>query len=436
MKAPIIEVGIFSRKAISFSFNDNYIQNKKNTLFQGGQPVLWEKGKIIFEGNSYDELLFEPVSQEATFDLESVTIGVDFHWQREETQRFPGALKLLATEEGILAINRVDAERYLSCVISSEMNAEAPEEFLKAHAVISRSWLLSQLEKKGQSAQKETSCHRGEDYLIRWYDREDHTLFDVCADDHCQRYQGVSRSAGHPKILQLLQETNGEVLTYLDNICDTRFSKCCGGATEEFEHCWEPIHHPYLSQVRDLDSSTLTDLSNERNAEEWIRSAPDAFCNTSDQRLLGTILNNYDQETTDFYRWQVRYSQEEIAELIHRKSSIPFGQIIDLIPLKRGKSGRIEELRIVGTNCSFTVGKELEIRRTLSESHLYSSAFVVDKEWENGENIPSAFVLSGAGWGHGVGLCQIGAAVMSSKGYSYRQILSHYFPGAQLERRY
>ena len=188
--------------------------------------------------------------------------------------------------------------------------------------------------------------------------------------------------------------------------------------------------------MRDLDSSTLPDLSNERNAEEWIRSAPDAFCNTSDQRLLGTILNNYDQETTDFYRWQVRYSQEEIAELIHRKSSIPFGQIIDLIPLKRGKSGRIEELRIVGTNCSFTVGKELEIRRTLSESHLYSSAFVVDKEWENGENIPSAFVLSGAGWGHGVGLCQIGAAVMSSKGYSYRQILSHYFPGAQLERRY
>ena len=244
MKAPIIEVGIFSRKAISFSFNDNYIQNKKNTLFQGGQRVLWEKGKIIFEGNSYDELLFEPVSQEATFDLESVTIGVDFHWQREETQRFPGALKLLATEEGILAINRVDAERYLSCVISSEMNAEAPEEFLKAHAVISRSWLLSQLEKKGQSAQKGTSCHRGEDYLIRWYDREDHTLFDVCADDHCQRYQGVSRSAGNPKILQLLQETNGEVLTYQDNICDTRFSKCCGGATEEFEHCWEPIHHP------------------------------------------------------------------------------------------------------------------------------------------------------------------------------------------------
>ena len=334
-------------------------------------------------------------------------------------------------------INSIDVEEYLTSVISSEMSATASKELLKAHAVISRSWLLAQIEKTfrlGKAPEKYKSCERDRDQLIRWYDREDHGMFDVCADDHCQRYQGITR-ASTPIVEEVIHETRGEILTDGESICDTRFSKCCGGVTEQFEHCWEPVPHSYLTAVRDSKESAFPDLTDPVEAEMWIRNSPDAFCNTTDQKILSQVLNNYDQETTNFYRWKVTYTQEELAGLIHRKSGIDFGEIQDLIPLERGSSGRIEKLQIIGTRRIYTIGKELEIRRTLSETHLYSSAFVVDKE-NMRLNIPQRFVLTGAGWGHGVGLCQIGAAVMGEQGYSYTEILSHYFRGAKIEKRY
>lgn len=259
-------------------------------------------------------------------------------------------------------------------------------------------------------------------------------MFDVCADDHCQRYQGITR-ASTPIVREVIHETRGEILTDGESICDARFSKCCGGVTEQFEHCWEPVPHSYLTAIRDSKDASFPDLTDPTEAEMWIRNSPEAFCNTTDKEILSQVLNNYDQETTNFYRWQVSYTQAELAELIHRKSGIDFGEIQDLIPLERGTSGRIEKLKIIGTRRIYTIGKELEIRRTLSETHLYSSAFVIDKE-DIRINIPQRFVLTGAGWGHGVGLCQIGAAVMGARGYSYTEILAHYFRGSQIEKRY
>jgi SpoIID/LytB domain protein len=403
-------------------------------------------GSIIFNGRLYRELFFEPSSSTASFDLKAVTIGSDFHWQRKEDQRFRGALNLVAGQDAIVAINQIDVEEYLISVISSEMNATASSEFLKAHAVISRSWLLAQMTKNLRLADKNQppyqSSFRTDNELIRWYDREDHTLFDVCADDHCQRYQGITR-ASTQVVAEAVGATRGQILVDEDEICDTRFSKCCGGVTEKFENVWEPVPHAYLTAVSDAPTSlgASTSLSNreltiEAEADSWIRTSPTAFCNTHDKEILSQVLNNYDQETADFFRWQVVYSQAEIAELITRKTEIEFGDILDLIPLKRGSSGRIEKLRIVGTRRSFTIGKELEIRRTLSESHLYSSAFVIDKETDGVSHVPHRFILTGAGWGHGVGLCQIGAAVMGAQGYSYNKILTHYYPGASIEKRY
>lgn len=437
MKAPVIHVGIFTRKSVSFVFNDNYQSATHHSLLTGEQTAEWKEGEILFQGKSYQEILFEPQSPDGTFSLKAVTIGVNFHWQQQEDQRFQGALKLLACKEGIIAINQIDLEKYLTCVIASEMNAHAPKEFLKAHAVISRSWLLAQIEKKNRQTEPQVSCFQNDERLIRWYDREDHLLFDVCADDHCQRYQGMTRSADNPTIQEVINETKGQILTYNGSICDARFSKCCGGVTEEFEHCWEPVHHPYLSAVADhTDSQTFPDLTEEAEAEKWIRSSSPAFCNTRDTQLLALVLNKYDQTTTDFYRWKVIYSQDELSELIARKSGISFGKILQLNPLKRGKSGRIEELQIIGTEKELIVGKELEIRRFLSETHLYSSAFVVNYSFGENKEIPESFTFTGAGWGHGVGLCQIGAAVMSTQGYNYQEILSHYYPGSALEKRY
>ncbi len=437
MNTPIIEVGIATRPVVEFAFSAPYSEELSHSTRQGEQRATWKEGKILFDGNRYDTLLFEPTADGATFLLKGVTIGVNFHWQRNEDQRFYGALKLLATAEGIVVINRIDVERYLECVVSSEMNAAAPAEFLKAHAVISRSWLLAQIEKKQNAPQQQAvGGYEADGERIRWYDRTDHTLFDVCADDHCQRYQGIGRTAERPELVQLVAATRGEVMTAGGALCDTRFSKCCGGVTEAFEHCWEPRHYSYLTPVRDSEETTVPNLSTEEQAAAWIASEPAAFCHTTDHALLATILNNYDQETTDFYRWEVHYAQTELAELIRRKSGLTFGGIIDLVPLQRGASGRIERLKIVGTKLTYIIGKELEIRRTLSESHLYSSAFTVEKVYDDGGNLPTAFLLRGAGWGHGVGLCQIGAAVMSTKGYRYDEILAHYFPGASLEKRY
>lgn len=435
---PMVNVGIMTQKSILFVLNGPYIETETGEELQGEQRAIWTNNKILFNGKLHEDLFFEPTDEKScSFDLKAVTIGVDFHWQRREDQRFRGALNLAVTTEGIVAINQIDAEEYLTSVISSEMSANASKQLLKAHAVISRSWLLAQIEKNQQltkAAKPYASCQQDDEQLIRWYDREDHTLFDVCADDHCQRYQGITRET-NPVVKVAIQETRGEVLLYDGVVCDARFSKCCGGVTERFENCWEPIEHPYLAVLRDAPEKAVPDLTDEAIAQEWIRTAPAAFCHTTDKEILSQVLNNYDQETTDFYRWQVSYTQEELAELIRRKSGIDFGHILDLIPLERGGSGRIVRLKIVGSQRSLIIGKELEIRRTLSESHLYSSAFVVDKE-ASADGLPIRFTLTGAGWGHGVGLCQIGAAVMGAKGYSYDAILTHYFPGATIEAKW
>ena len=437
MKVPVVNVGIMTEKAISFVLHGEYVHTETGKFLTGEQRASLVNGNIVFNGKLFKEIFFEPIFPSSSFELKAVTIGRNFHWQRQEDQHFKGSFNLVVSEDGIVVINQVDVEEYLTSVISSEMSAHTSKELLKAHAVISRSWLLAQIEKNSRRDKKEKkrqSCHQDNTQLVRWYDHEDHNIFDVCADDHCQRYPGITR-ASTPVVRKVVHETKGEILMDGKAICDARFSKCCGGVTEQFEHCWEPVPHSYLTALRDSKDATFPDLTQEKEARKWICCAPDAFCNTSDKEILSQVLNNYDLETTDFYRWKVSYKQEELAELIHRKCGIDFGQIIDLVPISRGTSGRIEMLKIVGTHRTFTIGKELEIRRTLSETHLYSSAFVVDKE-NMRFDIPGEFILTGAGWGHGVGLCQIGAAMMSDEGYDYRQILSHYFPGASIKKRY
>ena len=385
-------------------------------------------------------MTFTPLEENNSFSLYDVTIGLNYHWERQETQVFSGTLRLVVDEDKIVAINILPVEDYLTSVISSEMNANSSLELLKAHAVVSRSWLFAQIEKRKALKGKDEgffSFIKTKEEYIRWYDREDHTIFDVCADDHCQRYQGITK-ATNSTVAEAVQATRGRLLMYGKKICDARFSKCCGGATEEFEYCWEDKHYPYLTSVRDAEEEEnlpFPDLTKEEEAEHWIRKAPKSFCDTHDKKILSQILNNYDQETTDFYRWKVRYTQAELAELIRTKTKSDYGDIIDLIPVQRGPSGRICKLKIVGTLKTLTIGKEMEIRRTLSDSHLFSSAFVVDKG-EIKEGIPQWFLLSGAGWGHGVGLCQIGAAVMGEKGYSYEEILLHYYKGAEIRKFY
>jgi SpoIID/LytB domain protein len=438
MEAPTLKVGIMAEKAVRFVLNEAYIHVESGDFLIGKQIASLVNSSIVFNGKYYEELLFRPSSHTATFDLKAVTIGVDFHWQRKEDQRFRGVLNMVVKGDSIVVINRIDIETYLTSVISSEMSETASAEFLKAHAVISRSWLLAQIENMHHlsTINKPTyqTTFRTNEELIRWYNREDHDIFDVCADDHCQRYQGVTR-ASSPLVTEVIAKTKGEILVKNGSICDARFSKCCGGVTEKFEHVWEPTPHSYLTALRDSMEADFPDLTVELEAAKWISDSPVAFCNTRDKAILSQVLNNYDQETIDFYRWKVRYSQKQLAELVCRKSGIDFGTVIDLIPLKRGASGRIEKLKIVGSRSTYIIGKELEIRRTLSETHLYSSAFLIKKELvDNG--VPGYFVLIGAGWGHGVGLCQIGAAVMGTKGYDYKQILSHYFPGTDIAKIY
>lgn len=440
MNSPNINVGIVNAQEINFALNKSY-SAKGNTVV-GEQNVRFEDGGIRWREKLYQELTFCPLEEDASFSLYDVTIGINFHWERQETQIFQGTLKLVVEEGKITAINILPVEDYLVSVISSEMKATSSLEFLKAHAVVSRSWLYAQIEKHKELSRKEHngffSFQKSDTELIRWYDREDHTIFDVCADDHCQRYQGITK-ATNQTVAEAVKETCGQVLMKGDCICDARFSKCCGGATEEFEYCWEDKHYDYLECRRDLieePSIPLPDLTQEKEAERWIRSNPEAFCNTRNRKIIAQILNNYDQETTNFYRWNVEYSQEELAELIRERTKTDFGRIVDLVPLQRGKSGRITRLKIIGTKHTLCIGKELEIRRTLSPSHLFSSAFIVDKKMGNDPEIPQTFTLIGAGWGHGVGLCQIGAAVMGEKGYRYDEILLHYFKGAEIKKRY
>ena len=445
MQEPVITVGILSGKEIGFSFPKEFISSDGIAIC-GIQQAVYRKGKICWQEKEYDELSFTPQQDTSSFfELQDVTIGINFHWERKEVQRFKGELKIIVEDDRLTAINIIPIEDYLTNVISSEMSATASLELLKAHAVISRSWLLNKL--KVANGKLQVIMHPDNtanfelstlpSQLIKWYDHEAHKNFDVCADDHCQRYQGITRTST-PQAIEAVFATRGEVLMYEGEICDARFSKCCGGAFEEFQNCWENVKHPYLIGQRDSKTETrLPDLTKEAEADKWIRTSPTAFCNTHNKQVLSQVLNNYDQETTDFYRWRVCYSQQELSELIHKRSGIEFGKIIDLIPVERGTSGRLVRLKIVGTLRTLIIGKELEIRRTLSSSHLYSSAFVVDKEYKEDEKeIPSRFILTGSGWGHGVGLCQIGAAVMGEQGYKYKEILSHYYPGSAIEQQY
>ncbi|WP_337498811.1 DUF4922 domain-containing protein [Segatella sp.] len=438
-KQPDVTVGIVSAQKIHFSLNKPYLAKGEKVL--GEQVVEFSEGGVLWNGNQYSQLTFHPQSADASFSLSDVTIGVNFHWERKETQTFLGTLRFVVESDKIVAINELPVEKYLESVISSEMSATSSLELLKAHAVISRSWLLAQMKKRREVAESGNnffSFTKKEDTLIRWYDREDHTLFDVCADDHCQRYQGITKETS-PHVAEAIRQTKGQILMDGEEICDARFSKCCGGITEEFQYCWEDTPKTYLTAVRDIAlgvQHTLPNLTNEEEAEKWIRFNPPAFCNTQDKKILSEVLNDYDQETVNFYRWKETLSQEKLQQLIADKLKMDLGAILDMKAVERGKSGRISKLQIIGTEKTFTIGKELEIRRTLSDSHLLSSAFVVDKYDKDEQGVPQRFELIGAGWGHGVGLCQIGAAVMGEQGYHYDAILLHYYQGAEIKKLY
>ena len=442
---PKIKVGIQFSPIIRFHLNCQFRHVETGLVYEGQCQAHLKNNtfELSVNGQIVKATLpvqFEPVAYEtADFTLLNVTIGINFHWERQEDQKFKGALHIICEDETLTAINVLNLEDYLISVISSEMSATSSAELLKAHAVISRSWLLAQMEKSQKliGGSSYVACHETSDARIKWYDREDHANFDVCADDHCQRYHGITK-ASTQEVNAAIVQTYGKVLTFDDVICDARFSKCCGGVTELFENAWEPIHHPYLVKVVDgpkKPNISELDLTLEANAEKWIKTNPDAYCNTTDQKILTQVLNDYDQETPDFYRWEKTYAQEKVQQLLKDRIGVEVGQIVDFIPVQRGASSRLIQLKIVGTKATKIIGKELEIRKGLSDSHLYSSAFVVEKG-EIVEGVTQSFKLIGAGWGHGVGLCQIGAAVMSAKGFGFEAILQHYFKGAKLEKRY
>ena len=432
MQAPEIEIGILFAPRITFRLNGTFICKGKS--YQGEYTLTREGENYRLAGSTGTEsvhlpLEFQPEDYAAAdFDLMDVTIGIHFHWERQETQKFKGTLRLIDEGEHLTAVNRLPLEDYLRSVISSEMKATSYIELLKAHAVISRSWLLAQKAKAKKLDGTYRSGYQNEQEYIRWYDREDHRNFDVCADDHCQRYQGITRACT-PAVHEAVERTQGEVLTYGGDICDARFSKCCGGATERFENTWEAVPYPYLTSLFDAPAEKTADLSREKDARAWILSAPPAFCHTDDRAILAEVLNDYDLETRHFFRWTENRTAGELSALMREKLGIDFGDILDLVPVERGNSGRIIRLLVKGSRQSLTIGKELVIRKALSPTHLYSSAFVVEKEGDT-------FTFHGAGWGHGVGLCQIGAAVMSAQGYGYRDILQHYFKGSEITKIY
>ena len=444
MEQPLLNIGIQTEAEIVFLLKGDFICSKGEGFFSGRFKASLSKYLVEVSGSGFelktkDEIIFSPVDPEdSSFILQSVTIGKNFHWEKKENQKFQGSLKLLKDDDKITAVNVIPLEEYLVSVISSEMSSTSSLELLKAHAIISRSWILAQLnmKKKVQPENSEQSVET-ENEIIKWYDREDHDKYDFCSDDHCQRYQGVTKVVTENSF-SAVEETRGIVLKEGKEICDTRYSKCCGGITETFENVWENVEHKYLKNISDYKfdpEGFKPDLRNEKDAAQWIKEIPSAFCNTQDKEILSQVLTEYDQKTTDFFRWKVIYNQKELAKLINTKSGIDFGGIKDLIPVERGYSGRIIKLKIVGTKKTLTIGKELFIRKVLSKTHLYSSAFIIKKE-KIEEGIPQRFILTGAGWGHGVGLCQIGAAVMGEMGYSFDAILIHYFRGAEIKRIY
>jgi len=442
-KVPEIRVGVVSGNGLTFTLAGTFTDAGGSLKLEGLWTALYSDGRILLRSKDREvevgtEIVLMPEAPDRSyFTLHAVTIGVNFHWQRDEDQSFKGKLKFITDEGRLTAVNILSIEDYLKSVISSEMSATSSPELLKAHAVISRSWLLAQTEKSERLGERKTEYRTSfvtDREITRWYDREDHHNFDVCADDHCQRYQGITR-ASTPIVEKAINDTTGEVLMYSEAICDARYSKCCGGVTEIFENVWEPVNHPYLQRLADSPTPSVLppDLTHEFNAVNWIAGTPDSFCNTNDKKTLTQVLNSYDQETNDFFRWKLEYTQHELSLLVRKRTGIDFGIITDLVPLSRGTSGRIVRLKIRGSKKTLIIGKELEIRKALSATHLYSSAFYVEKR-THGESV--SFVLHGAGWGHGVGLCQIGAAVMGARGYNYREILMHYFKNATLEIKY
>ena len=441
MKEPHITVGILTAPEIEFILSGNYKYEKFDNPIKGKMKASLEAGKIViaYNGQKYNHLFdvtFDPVDFETgSIQINDVVIGKNFHWERKENERFAGTLKLIVEDNNITAVNILPLEEYLMSVISSEMSPNSSLQFLKTHAIVSRSWIMSQMEKITKD--ETTVTNKSEDEIIKWYDRQDHQNFDVCADDHCQRYQGITKVISKT-VQEAIDATRGLVLTHDTKICDTRYSKCCGGITENFENVWQDTRLHYLTSVADYKfepENFDTDFSFERNAEKWIKKNPPAFCNTMDEKILSQVLVDFDRETKNFYRWKVEYTQDELKTLLKKRTGFDFGEIKNLKVVERGLSSRIIRLQIIGTKRTITIGKELEIRKSLSESHLYSSAFYVDlKEVEN--EIPGRFILHGAGWGHGVGLCQIGAAVMSESGYKFDEILTHYFRGSKIEKLY
>ena len=440
-KEPLISVGIMSGEKISFIFEGEFFIDGSQQAISG--PFIAElKDGIIFchsenaKFESSKEIIFKPGNSENSFILKEVTIGIKFHWERKEDEKFKGSLKIIKDKQSLIVINILSVEDYLVSVNSSEMSARSSIDLLKAHTIVTRSWLLAQMEKSDENKNiypRESTQNE----IIKWYDKEDHQYFDVCADDHCQRYQGITKITTEV-VRKAVNDTSGIIIESNGKICDARFSKSCGGISESFENVWEPVKHDYLSSIIDYSSipdNFNLDFSIESNAEKWIKGNPPAFCNSQDKKVLSQILLDYDQETTDFYRWKIIYTQNEISELIKKKSGIDFGDILDLIPIERGASARLIKLKIIGSKKTLIIGKELEIRRFLSESHLYSSAIIIEKS-EIKANIPQKFLIYGAGWGHGVGLCQIGAAVMAENGYKYEEILLHYFKGSNLKKIY
>ncbi len=441
---PIVSVGLMSGvEEVNFELKGAFAAAGGVTVSPGVWRAILNGGVVVIENHSGRAMEFPagvelvPQPEAGSFVVRGVVIGIEFHWERKQDQEFQGALRIAPDGQGrLVVINRIDVERYLSSVISSEMSATAGSELLRAHAVISRSWLLAQLPEFRPASLMTGGRQRAEPgEIIRWYDRENHALFDVCADDHCQRYQGITRATTRA-VFDAVSGTRGEVLLHHGELCDARFSKSCGGMTESFEAAWADVRIPYLEVSYDGETfpqNFSLPLTDEANAARWIRGSPPAFCNTRDAGVIARILPDFDRQTADFYRWRVTIAQDELQALLSSKMGLEPGPISALEPVERGGSGRLARLRIIGAKGSIVIGKELEIRRALSESHLFSSAFVVDAY---GPGIPEKFVLTGAGWGHGVGLCQIGAALMAEKGYTYRQILGHYYHHTGLERLY
>lgn len=436
---PTIAVGLVENaESITFRLLDVFADAGGKRFFPGEYRITCKEGKLSCNGEVHDGslgLTLSGADTESRFRIQ-VTIGIDFHWQQERTHTFSGTLRFLSRPGNrITVINDVPLETYILSVSCSEMSVKSPEEFLRAHSIISRSWLLAQLASKQSPPVKHTERLDRDNEIIRWYDRQDHTDFDVCADDHCQRYQGIDM-IDSGLVSRSVNDTRGLILVYNGKPCDARFSKCCGGVTEDFRLAWSETIHPYLVPVFDGPKDRLPSppLSDEHAARNFITGYPDVYCNCEDEKILSRILNNYDRTTHDFFRWRVKLTQEEISGLLKKKLELDLGRIIALDPVERGLSARLKRLRLIGEKAAVIIGKELEIRRALSPTHLYSSAFVIDTEGP--EECPDTFILTGAGWGHGVGLCQIGAAVMACRGIDYREILQHYYPGSVLERIY